>query len=122
MAPRPVRRRTCAGFGRLPRYVGEWCESRNDDALFFPRGVDGCDVRHGNLTVTAEGMSGFEYDCRFVSVKRTGRTLPASTKPTRADWIPVMSVVARCSGEGSKWSTRLELSYNKGSLTIKRGD
>jgi hypothetical protein len=104
-------------------YLGQWCLSSPEEgreSFYFPREPnEECEYSDGYLTLKRNGYEAHEQTCRYVSVKKTGKTLPASTKPTKADWIPVMDVVARCHGEGETWSEKLRLSYYKGSLSVE---
>jgi hypothetical protein len=72
-----------------------------------------------SLVIERAGYHGWEFGCRYISIKHTGQKLPASTKPKKADWIPVVHISAHCDGEGEAPSNpQFVLKYYKGTLTI----
>jgi hypothetical protein len=94
-------------------YLGRWCfiyetvlirkECHNDGAVEIRR----------------DGYSMHEQECKYASIKYTGEKSPASTKPRKEDWIPVVRIVAHCKGEGETWKEQRELRYYKGDLIVK---
>jgi hypothetical protein len=112
-------------------YLGGWClgdssadpittkEERkecvaNDNVSYLEIKRDGyLELRHygGNQT------------CKFVSIKQTGEKWPASTKPRKEDWIPLVRVLARCEERDDKrnvytYNELLEMVYSKGVLSM----
>jgi hypothetical protein len=119
----------------LPRpYVGSWCfvndNSHNQSGTAGEKTCSGIFNTRAIRTLKIN-LKGYEWTnadatdgilCKFVSVKHTGRKAPTSTQATPKDYIPIIRTVARCIGEGVDeiWRERQELTYYKGSLTIKQ--
>ena len=112
-------------------YVGIWCFV-NDN----PHNQSGTPTCSGIFNTRAIrtlkiNLKGYEWTnadatdgilCKFVSIKHTGRKAAASTQARPKDYIPIIRTVARCRGEGVDeiWRERQELTYYKGSLSIKQ--
>ena len=71
------------------------------------------------MTVTRNGIVEHEGGCRFRSIKRTNDLRPNHTKAAKADWTPVMEVLAHCEGEGFRSVVKMRLIYQKGALSIE---
>ena len=119
----------------LPRpYVGSWCFV-NDNSK-YQSGTPGDKTCSGVFNTRAIrtlkiNLKGYEWTnadatdgilCKFVSIKHTGRKAAPSPKAKLEDYVPIIRTVARCIGEGVDeiWRERQELTYYKGSLTIKQ--
>jgi len=75
--------------------------------------------KQGYIQLKRGGYELHEVSCRYVSIRHTGQTMPAHTKPSRKEhWIPVIHVKAQCSGIDQKWTEELKFSYNKSVLGI----
>ena len=111
---------SCARADQLhPVYLGKWCHLPGGEkslAQIYFR--DGRKCAKDDMLII-ERTGGWEFGCRYISITQTGQKLPASTKPRKADWIPVVRVAARCEGEGDEPSNaQFVLKYYKGMLTI----
>jgi hypothetical protein len=104
---------------RLPAvYLGQWCPSASEH--FYPL-EPGEECAEGTeiLTIKPNEFVGIESGCRFRSIRKTGERWPNHTKPSKADWTPVMEIIARCDELESSAITRLRLIYAKGTLRIE---
>ena len=104
-----------------PVYLGKWCPQPGDeqskDKTYYRDGSR-CS-KNDMLIIERTGYHGWEFGCRYISIKHTGQRLPASTKPGKAGWIPVVRISARCESEGEEPSSpEFILKYYKGTLTI----
>ena len=118
----------------LPRpYVGVWCFVNNNPNNPGTPGAKTCSGIFNTRAIRTLkiNLKGYEWTnadatdgilCKFVSIKHTGRKAAASTQARPKDYIPIIRTVARCIGEGVDeiWRERQELTYYKGSLTIKQ--
>jgi hypothetical protein len=102
--------------------LGRWCgvQSDRDDGIieyikaFTKEEWTACLDSDGYLEIKRDRWEGHEESCKFISVKHTGEKTPASTKPTRKDWVPVVRITARCTGEGTTWKKQATFAYGKG--------
>jgi hypothetical protein len=71
---------------------------------------------NGYMEITHDGFD----DCKFISIKHTGEKLPASTKPRKEDWIPVVRITARCAKNKMSGTFKLQstFKYQKGTLSL----
>jgi hypothetical protein len=115
-------------------YVGVWCFV--NDNRYNRSGTRGEKTCSGIFNTRAIrtlkiNLKGYEWTnadatdgtlCKFVSIKHTGRKAAALTQARPGDYIPIIRTVARCIGEGvdEVWRERQELTYYKGSITIKQ--
>jgi hypothetical protein len=111
---------------QLPaNYLGQWCTSSTSDdgsseyLLPFSPEEGGTCERANRLTIKRNALFAIESECRFRSIKKTNDLRANHTKPTKADWTPVMEVLANCEGEGIASVVKMQLIYEKGALTIK---
>ena len=114
-------------------YVGIWCfvnDTPNNPGTPGAKTCSGIFNTRAIRTLKIN-LKGYEWTnadatdgilCKFVSIKHTGRKAAASTQARPKDYIPIIRTVARCIGEGVDeiWRERQELTYYKGSLTIKQ--
>ena len=113
---------SCARADQLhPNYLGKWCHqsghAKSKDKTYY-RDSSRCS-KDDMLIIERTGYHGWEFGCRYISIKNTGQRLPASTKPKKHDWIPVVRISAHCEGEGEEPSNpEFILKYYKGTLTI----
>ena len=124
----------CAHADPLPRpYVGSWCFLKDNPNNPGTPGDKTCSGIFNTRAIRTLkiNLKGYEWTnadaadgtlCKFVSIKHTGRKAAASTQTRPKDYIPIIRTVARCIGEGVDeiWRERQELTYSKGSLTIKQ--
>jgi hypothetical protein len=113
----------CTGAAKadqLPAvYLGQWCPSASEHYYPLTAGQE-CDEGNGEtLTIRPNELVGLESGCRFRSIKTTSERWPNHTKPTAADWTPVMEIIARCDDLGSSSVSKLRLIYAKGTLRIE---
>ena len=114
-------------------YVGLWCFESTDKASRLSFYSYGGDVKentslsalcatHDYITIKRDGYALNEEACKFISIKHTGKKAAPSPKAKLEDYIPIIRTVARCIGEGVDeiWRERQELTYYRGSLTIKQ--
>jgi hypothetical protein len=104
-----------------PVYLGKWCHqsgnAKSKNKTYYRDG--GRCFKEDMLIIEPTGYHGWEFDCRYISIKNTGQRLPASTKPRKADWIPVVRIFAHCEAEGEEPANpEFILKYYKGTLTI----
>ena len=112
-------------------YVGIWCFVNNNH--YNQSGTPTCSGIFNTTAIRTLkiNLNGYELTnadatdgtlCKFVSIKHTGKKAAPSTKARPIDYIPIIRTVARCIGEGVDeiWRERQELTYYKGSLTIKQ--
>src|SRR5262249_2872129 len=99
-------------------YLGRWCHSGNGlyGMVKTEKEWEACRDGDGYMEIKRYGWARHEEDCKFVSVKYTGEKTPASTKPTKKDWIPVVRITARCVGEDATWKSRITFKYVKGGM------
>jgi|SRR6516225_7735300 hypothetical protein len=111
---------TPARADQLPAiYLGQWCASGDepDSAYFAVTPENKCGETH-LLTIKQDRLiEGVETECRFRSIKKTNDLRPNHTKPTKADWTPVMEILAYCEEIASH--VKLRLIYQKGALSIE---
>ena len=114
-------------------YVGVWCFVKDNPNNPGTPGDKTCSGIFNTRAIRTLkiNLKGYEWTnadaadgtlCKFVSIKHTGRKAAASTQARPKDYIPIIRTVARCIGEGVDeiWRERQELTYYKGSLTIKQ--
>jgi hypothetical protein len=101
-------------------YLGKWCpagDEKSTEKTYFPD--DGKCAEKNVLTIEHTRYHGWEFGCRYISIKHTGQKLPASTKPKKHDRIPVVRISARCDAEGEEPSNpEFILKFYKRTLTI----
>jgi hypothetical protein len=113
---------SCARADQLnPVYLGKWCHQpgheKSTDKTYY-RDASRCS-KEDMLIIEPTGYHGWEFGCRYISIKNTGQRLPAFTKLRKADRIPVVRISARCEAEGEEPSNpEFILKYYKGTLTI----
>src|SRR5262245_55745371 len=98
-------------------YLGQWCANA-DESYSAKTPEKECEAT-SLLTIKQDELAEHESGCRFRSIKKTKDLRPNSTKPTKADWTPVMEVLAHCDGAGFTSVVRMWLIYQKGALSIK---
>ncbi len=104
---------------RLPAvYLGQWCPSASEHYYALTPG-EKCDEGTETLTIKPNELVGIESGCRFRSIKKTNDVRPNHTKPTKADWTPVMEIIARCVDLDSASISKLRLIYAKATLRIE---
>jgi hypothetical protein len=108
-----------AGTDQLPEaYLGQWCPHAYDTTVYYSAD-DLSECGDSGVTIKRDQFLELDSACRFRSIKRTNDLRPNHTQPTKADWTPVVEVIAQCKGEGETWISKIRLIYQKGSLTIK---
>jgi hypothetical protein len=104
-----------------PVFLGKWCHQSGDEkskGKTYHRVGSRCS-KEDMLVIEPTGYHGWEFGCRYISIKNTEQRLPASTKPRKANWIPVVRISARCEAEGEEPAKpEFILKYYKGALTI----
>jgi hypothetical protein len=97
-------------------YLGRWCYHNGGYGMVkTEKEWEACLGGDGYMEIKRYGLARHEEDCKFISVKYTGEKTPASTKPTKEDWIPVVRITARCVGEdATAWKSRITFKYVKG--------
>jgi hypothetical protein len=88
-------------------YLGTWC-GNGDDILTLKVGNERCEgartiIRRNGLTFYVDDEI---EDCRFKSIRKTGRSWPVSTKPMKGDWVPEVDITTKCA-DGSTLKYRL---------------
>ena len=106
-------------------YLGSWClADRTADPIETEEERRACtDRENTSLEFRRDGyqelMSASERsDCKFIAIKHTGEKWPASTKPRKEDWVPLVRVLARCVQNGQVSNELIEMVYSKGTLSV----
>src|SRR5262249_55289128 len=102
-------------------FLGRWCYSHGyynwvteEEDVTKEEAWEKCRGGDGYLEITRRGWTRHEEDCKFISIKYTGEKSPTNTQPSKDDWVPIVRVTARCSGEGPIWKIRVTFRYVKG--------
>src|SRR5258708_7772277 len=82
-------------------YLGQWCQLNAVDNTDYYIGFEPGGECHATdrITITRNELTEHESGCHFRSIKRTNDLRANNTKPTKAEWTPVMEVLAHCEGE-----------------------
>jgi hypothetical protein len=111
---------------QLPNlFIATWCHADyGNPEVPNERMYEACDQVKSDsddyLIIKQNTFKGHETDCRYLSVKRTGKVTSPWTHALKSEMVPVMKVVLRCNIEGEKETTKLEIAYSKATLYVKR--
>ena len=106
---------------QLPTFfLGEWCGDGENYYSAVDEPCAGTWPDKRRLTIKRNGLNESE-SCRFRSIKKTNDLRANSTKPTKADWTPVVEILALCTEGDGEAVVKLRLVPAKGGwLSIER--